>query len=131
MQALTTPLARSFALGGLLLALGVGAAVLKPTSCCDKSTHKLVLHAPVEADAFYLTAWSDGPLHLKFDLDEMPGFEITSEAWYYGCKWRGVETLVPIDTRTYSYDYRETLLGCRAGATPTRKTPRQGYVTVE
>ena len=129
MQALTTPLTRTFALGGLLLALGIGATAMKTS--CDRSTHKLVLHAPVESNAFYLTAWSDGPIHLQFDIDHLPGFEITSEAWYYGCHWRAVETLAPIDSRTYSYDYSETLLGCREGATPTRKTPRQGYVTVE
>jgi hypothetical protein len=131
MQAVTTPLARTFALGGLLLALGIGANVVMKESRPQLSTHELTLHAPVEANAFYLTAWQDGPLKLELDIDNLPSFEITSEAWVYGCHWRATETLVPIDTRTYAYDYSEEILTCRPDGTPTRKTPRKGYVTVE
>ena len=48
-----------------------------------------------------------------------------------GCRWLGTETLTPIDSKTFYYDYSETVLECDPGATPFYKTPRTGLVTVE
>jgi hypothetical protein len=47
-----------------------------------------------------------------------------------GCRWLGVETLEPIDDKTYAYDYSEYILECDEGATPFLKTPRTGIVDV-
>ena len=43
----------------------------------------------------------------------------------------GPKTLIPIDAKTFSYDYSETILGCVDGAVPMIKTPRTGTVTLE
>ena len=47
-----------------------------------------------------------------------------------GGEWLATEKLVPTETDRYAYSYDETILSCEAGATPARKTPRTGYVTV-
>jgi hypothetical protein len=129
LQALTTPVFKSVVLGGVLLGSGIGAKVM--TSKCDQGqTRRLVLHAPVERNAIYLSAWDDGDVRIKYDGELRPmTFEIRASV-SDGCRWLGVETLEPIDDKTYAYDYSEYILECDEGATPFLKTPRTGIVDV-
>jgi hypothetical protein len=128
LQALTTPLFKSVVLGAILLGTGIGAAV---TSAGDIETRRLVLTAPVEPNAIYLSAWDDGDVRIKVEGTELRPltFEIRARV-SDGCRWLGVERLEPIDDHTYAYDYSEFILECDEGAVPFRKTPRTGIVSV-
>lgn len=129
LQALTTPVWRSVVVGMLLLGVTVTAAV----ATRDRSvTRRLRLHAVDEPNAIYLTMFRDGDLSVRFPDADLRTLTFHVRASVYdGCRWLGTETLVPIDDRTFAYDYAETILGCEPGAQPLRKTPRQGLVTVE
>lgn len=126
LHALSTPVLKSFAIGGILLGLGVAARLTAP------ETHRLVLHAPAERGAVYLSAFDDdGEVEVEGALPRGPFmFEIQARGGD-GCRWLAVETLEPIDGRTYAYGYAEYIVSCEPGATPYRKTPRRGIVTVD
>jgi hypothetical protein len=128
LQALTTPLLKSVVLGGLLLGVGIGATKVKSSDCCS-STRRLSLHAPVQANAIYLSAFDEGDIRVKVRNNELRPmtFEIRASV-SDGCRWLGIETLEPIDSRTFAYEYNEFILECDEGATPFLKTPRTGVV---
>jgi hypothetical protein len=128
-QALTPSVARAVVVGGLLLALSLA---LSRGHADSHRQVRLVLHAVSEPDAVYLSWWRDGDVRVELEPGELPGMMFTCRAWFDdGCQWKGIETLEPIDARHYAYSYDETLLRCRPGARPYRKTPRTGIVTVE
>jgi hypothetical protein len=119
------PFGKSIALGGVLLV----ATALVPH---DRAvTHRLALHAPEEADAYYLSAWHDGDIQLTFHDGELHPITFHIRASITdGCRWLATETLDPIDGKTFAYHYSEEILACDPGAKPARKTPRSGIVTV-
>jgi len=93
--------------------------------------HLLVLHAPVKANSIYLTAWSNGSFEYPVDPNDLQPLHFAMRTHYEdNCDWLGEETLTP-DGDRYAYAYTETLLSCEPGATPTTKTPRTGYVTID
>ena len=127
-QALTTPVFRSMAVGGVLLVL----AISQGGAATKSHGRRLVLHAESRPHALYLTAWRHGDVAMPYDGDELVPLTFTTRASVSdGCRWLATETLVPIGARRYAYRYDETLLECDPGATPCIKTPRTGYVTVE
>jgi hypothetical protein len=126
-QALTLPLYRSVAVGGLLLALSVA-----PHFRSQPRVHHLALHAVARPGALYLTAWRHGPVSVQIEGDKLVPLTFETLAWVNdGCRWQGTETLVPLNNRRYAYRYDETILDCEPGSTPYIKTPRTGIVTVE
>jgi hypothetical protein len=127
-HALTAPVFKSIALAGLALGLGVAASSLSP----ERVTHRLALHAVDAPDAIYLSVFRNGDIRVRFDGDEIHAITFKTYATVFdGCRWLGIEKLVPRDERSFDYDYSERILSCEPGATPTRKTPRKGIVTVE
>ena len=125
-QALTSPVFRSLAVGGVVLGLTIAMAAEQPHG------RRLVLHAPSLPHALYLTAWRHGDVTMPYEGKELVPLTFTTRASVSdGCRWMATETLVPIGTARYSYQYDETLLECDADATPCIKTPRTGFVTVE
>lgn len=114
-------------LGSAALALGPHLAAKAPTTM-----YRLVLHAPAEPDAFYLSAWAEGEVLQAHDGSDHRAIVFTRRAEEHdGCSWLGVERLVPLSAHLYQYSYRETVLACRPDAVPFCKTPREGLVTVE
>jgi hypothetical protein len=128
LQALTVPLYRSVALGGLLLALTVAQArETKP-----QHVRRLALHAVAEPGALYLTAWRNGAVRVPFEGEALVPLTFNTVALVNdGCRWLGIETLVPRDHDSYAYRYEEAILGCEPGAVPYLKTPRTGVVTID
>jgi hypothetical protein len=127
-QALASPLFRSLALGGLLLALTVGARAARP----HHKHHRLVLHTYADPGAVYLTAWRNGDVAAPFEGDKLVPLTFNTVALVSdGCRWLGTETLEPIGKGRYAYRYQETILECVPDANPCIKTPRTGLVTVE
>ena len=125
-QALTSPVFRSLAVGGVVLGLSIAMAAKQPHG------RHLVLHAPSAPHALYLTAWRHGPVAMPYEGEELVPLTFTTRASVSdGCRWMATETLVPVGPARYMYRYDETLLECDADATPCIKTPRTGYVTVE
>lgn len=125
MQALTAPLFKSIALGGVLLALtAVSATRHHPTK------HRLRLHAIDRPHEFYLTKFRRGDVRASYAKNETIVWK-TDALVFDGCHWRGIETLVPTSSREFAYAYEEEIISCEPGSTPTRKTPRKGTVTVE
>ncbi len=126
--ALTTPVFKSIALAGLVLGLGVAAKSLAP----EPATHRLRLHAVDQPNAIYLTVFRRGDIRVRFDGGELHPITFKVRASVSdGCRWLGIERLVPRDERSFYYDYSERILSCEPGATPFVKTPRKGLVTVE
>mgnify|MGYP001198622757 CR=1 FL=1 len=125
--ALTTPVFRSVAFVGIVMALGtVKVAVTEETV-----TRRLALHAIERPNEFYLSAWRSGAVTLEFPTKELQPFKFEIRGTYNGCRWQATETLIPIDERTFSYDYTDSVMYCMPGAKATNPTPRTGYVTVE
>lgn len=133
MLAVTSPVFRSVALGGLLL----GATVVAPSFASQKSnnltTHRLVLHTVSEPTAIYLSAWRNGDVNVQFENGELRPITFRVRATIPdGCRWEGTETLVPIDGKSFTYAYDDRLLSCPDGGEGEyRPTPRAGIVTVE
>jgi hypothetical protein len=126
-QALASPVFRSFAIGGLLLALSVAGFAARPH-------HKrhLRLHAVAVPGEVYVSAWRNGDVTAPFEGDNLvPLTYHTLASANDGCRWLGTETLRPISKTRYAYRYEETLLECLPGATPFLKTPRSGTVSIE
>lgn len=126
-QALTSPVYRAIAIAGLLLALTLSARSRAATPHHDA---RLVLHTVWTPGNVYLSWWNDGNVRVELEPGALPPMVFTARAWIDGCHWKATETLDPIDARHYAYRYEETLLRCRPGAVPWRKTPRTGVVTV-
>jgi hypothetical protein len=116
--------------GGAALALG---ALFLPRAVASSSPagmYRLVLHAPEEAGAFYLSAWGEGDVFVARSDDKSITFVRRGDE-HDGCSWQGTERLTRMSAGVYAYDYSETILSCRPDAMPFRKTPRTGIVTVE
>ena len=132
MLAVTTPVFRSVVVGGLLL----GLAVFAPSFASKESqltSHRLVLHTVSEPTAIYLSAWRNGDVNVQFENGELRPITVRVRATIPdGCRWEGTETLVPIDDRSYTYEYNDRLLSCPDGGEGSyRPTPRVGIVTVK
>ena len=132
MLAVTTPVFRSVVVGGLLL----GLAVFAPSFASKNSeltSHRLVLHTVSEPSAIYLSAWRNGAVNVQFENGELRPITFRVRATIPdGCRWEGTETLVPIDHKTYTYEYNDRLLSCPDGGVGEYgPTPRVGIVVVE
>lgn len=126
--ALSAPVLKSIAVAGLALGLSVAASSRAPA----RVTHRLALHAVDVPDEIYLTAFRNGDIYMTFEGGKLSARTIKTYASVWdGCRWLGIERMTPRDERSFYYDYSERVLECDPGATPTRKTPRQGIVTVE
>jgi hypothetical protein len=129
MDALSAPLFRSV-LVAVLATASIGAVY--STRDDDSTTRRLSLHAHARSDATYLTAWDAGDVFVKFPDKKLTGVVFYNRAWVSdGCRWQGTETLTPISGDAFFYEYSETVLSCKPGAKPYKKTPRTGMVTVE
>ena len=124
--AVTTPWFAS-ALGLALFGLGATVSALDDAP----ASRRLVLQAVSEPDALYLSAWRQGDLHLRADATLQPITFYTRATLTDGCRWLGIERLIPLDASTFAYEYSEVILECEAGATPAGKTPRRGLVHVD
>jgi hypothetical protein len=114
--------------GGAALMLG---AWLWPQAN-SPGMYRLVLHAPVQPGAFYLSAWNEGDVFAAVDARDPKPLVFTRHAIEHdGCSWTGLESLEPLTATTYHYSYEETVDSCRLGAVPFVKTPRAGFVTLE
>jgi hypothetical protein len=123
--ALTSPVYRSVAVGGLLLALSLAYGR-------SHQAHRLRLHAVDEPSCVYVTAWRRGDVRIDVEPGKLTPLRFTTRAWLSdGCRWLGKERLDPIGPRTYAYRYDEVILGCEPDAEPYLKTPRTGTVTIE
>jgi hypothetical protein len=118
--------------GGLLLGLTAFGSSLM-SSVPELVTKRLVLHPVHEPTAIYLSAWRNGDVSVQFeDGDLVPITFRVRGTIPDGCRWEGKETLVPIDHKTFTYEYSEEILNCPPGTESTyRKTPRTGLVTAE
>ena len=125
LHALSAPLLKSLFVGGALLGAAIGVKIATP----DGS--RLVLDAPKECGAIYLTRWHRGDVRMNLGSQLEPMTFTNAARLDDGCRWVGIETLVPLDHKTFQYYYDEEMLGCEEGATPRyRKTPRSGLVHV-
>ena len=134
LQALSTPMFKSIALAGLGLGLGIAATAASSSSrCCpERVTYRLSLQAIERPGEVYLSAFRNGDIRLTFDGGKLHAVTLKTYASVSdGCRWLGIERLTPRDERSFHYDYSERMLDCDPDATPARKTPRQGIVTVE
>jgi hypothetical protein len=127
----------SFGLRSALVALAVtGGGLWAAGHRCHarhepQKMHRLVLDAPVDPYAIYLTAWEDGDVWMPIDPSLHQTITFTTRATISdGCRWMGTEVLEPLDNMHYAYSYDETILECAPDATPYVKTPRTGIVTV-
>ncbi len=133
MLAVTTPVFRSVVVGGLLLGLAVFAPSFASQDSSQLTSHRLVLHTVSEPSAIYLSAWRNGDVNVQFENGELRPITFRVRATIPdGCRWEGTETLVPIDDRSYTYEYNDRLLSCPDGGEGGyRPTPRVGIVTVD
>jgi hypothetical protein len=115
--------------GGAALALG---ALFLPGAAASSAPgmYRLVLHAPEEPGAFYVSAWAEGDVFVA-SRDQKSITFVRRGDEHDGCTWQGTERLTRLNASMYAYDYAETILSCRPDAVPFRKTPRTGIVTVE
>ena len=125
MQALLAPVFKSIVLGSVGIAMAVGLG-----HHSERTEHRLRLHAIAAPNSIYLTAFGHGDVFVRYDAADEPTIRFTMRGTYQGCRWKGYETLVPIDEHSFGYIYTEDMLGCDEGSTPTAKTPRTGIVTV-
>src|SRR5258705_4268408 len=124
MHAITAPLFKSIALGGVLLGLTVLQVATQPTK------HRLRLHAVDRPHEIYITRFARGDVRAAYQPGQALVWKTRAEV-FDGCIWVGVETLVPVNDHEFKYWYDERIESCAPGATPTKKTPRAGTVTVE
>ncbi|MEJ7596559.1 MAG: hypothetical protein WKG01_01510 [Kofleriaceae bacterium] len=127
LPAVTTPWFKSAVLGLALLGLGATAAARHD----PPGWRRLVLQTVSEPDTFYLSAFRDGDLRLSFPDGLRPITFHTRASVTDGCRWLGIEKLVPLDANTYAYAYSEVILDCAFDAKPADMTPRIGLVHVE
>jgi len=118
--------------GGAVIALGalfMPRAIATPASA-PAEMYRLVLHAPEEPGAFYVSAWAEGAVFVK-SADQKSITFVRRGDEHDGCQWQGTERLTRLSNGAYAYDYSERILSCTPDASPFRKTPRTGIVTVE
>lgn len=129
MDALSAPLFRSL----LLAALATGSIAAYSATRDDAVTRRLALHAPSQPNAIYMSAWDRGDVHVTFPDSKITGIVFYNRAWLDdGCRWLATETLTPMSGNAFFYEYSETILECKPGATHKYiKTPRTGMVTIE
>lgn len=126
LQAVEAPLLKMVAVAGMALA---AAAFVGTTHHDEGTVQRLVLHAPKQAHALYLTAWSDGDVYVTLRNGKPRPITFQTRAYINdGCEWLATERLVPTGDNRYAYSYSEDILACEPGATPATKTPRTGYV---
>ncbi|MDB4970457.1 MAG: hypothetical protein JWN44_6146 [Myxococcales bacterium] len=136
MRQAVTALGPKSVLAGVLVgsaALALGALFI-PHAVAGQGPgmYRLVLHAPEEAGAFYVSAWAEGEVFAGHDASDKKSVTYTRRGDEHdGCSWLGTEKLTPISARVYAYSYAETILSCTPDAVPYRKTPRTGIVTLE
>ena len=116
--------------GGAALALGALFLPRAVASTSPSGMYRLVLHAPEESGAFYVSAWAEGDVFVA-SKDEKKLTFVRRGDEHDGCTWQGTERLTQLTPGVYAYDYSEQILSCRPDANPFRKTPRSGIVTVE
>src|SRR2546430_4063223 len=77
--------------GGAALALG---ALFLPRAVASPAPgmHRLVLHAPEEAGAFYLSAWVEGDVFVPSGAQKSITFVRRGDE-HDGCSWQGTEKL--------------------------------------
>ena len=133
MLAVTTPVFRSVLVGGLLLGLAVFATSFASRDSSHVTSHRLVLHTVTEPTAIYLSAWRNGDVNVEFENGQVRPITFRVRATIPdGCRWEGTEVLVPIDNKSFTYEYNDRLLSCPDGGEGSyRPTPRVGIVTVE
>lgn len=126
LQAVEAPLLKMAAVAGLAVAV---AAVAVPEQR-HGVVQRLVLHAPEQPRALYLTAWSEGDVFVTLRDGEPTPMVFQTRAFINdGCEWLATERLYPTSATHYTYSYSEQILSCDPGAKPALKTPRVGYVT--
>jgi hypothetical protein len=132
----TTKVAAVAAIAGLTAMLALASARE------ETSVRRLVLIAPEQPHAIYLTAWHQGDVFVEVPNGEPRALTFEVRALVSdGCEWLATERLVPAGRSesarlhlgptggdVYSYSYEETILACEPGATPAIKTPRTGIV---
>jgi hypothetical protein len=112
-------------------ALALGALFLPHAAAAPTpGMYRLVLHAPEERGAFYISAWKEGDVFVSSTAQKSITFVRRGDE-HDGCSWMGTEKLTRMNDRVYAYEYAETILSCKPDASPFRKTPRTGIVTVE
>lgn len=133
LHAAQAPVTKLVAVGGAALALMIGATLPSHHPTHHRSHHRLSLDAPVEPTAIYLSAFASGDIAIaRDDSAPLKPIRFSMRALIPdGCTWLGVEELVPLDAKHYSYSYNETIESCPPDADPWVKTPRTGLVTVE
>jgi hypothetical protein len=95
----------------------------------DTVIRRLVLTAPEQPNAIYLTAWHQGDVFVRVPSGEPRGLTFQVRALVSdGCEWLATERLVPTGGNVYAYSYEEEIVACEPGATPAIKTPRTGIV---
>jgi hypothetical protein len=115
--------------GGAALALG---ALFLPRAVASTpaNMYRLVLHAPEQAGAFYVSAWAEGDVFVA-NTDAKSITYVRRGDEHDGCTWQGTERLTRMSAGVYGYEYAEQILACRPDARPFTKTPRTGIVTAE
>jgi len=128
MHALEAPLLKLTVVAAGALAV----AAFVPHHHHPRTVHRLVLHAPAQPLAYYVSVWADGnDVRLELDPHHLQAMQFeTIEDLTDGCRWLGTETLIP-DGNHYDYRYDETILSCSPHPLATIKTPRSGTVTIE
>ena len=109
----------------------MGAFFMAPAKHEHGLVQRLELHAPVLANAIYLTAWDRGDVFVTLPDGKPHNMTFKTRAYISdGCEWLATEQLVPEGKDRYWYSYDEQILSCEPGAIPAIKTPRTGYATV-
>ena len=108
----------------------VAALALAPRSHEHVYQHRLVLDAPTHPGYLYLSVFADGDVTIgSHDAGLEPIRFETRATLSDGCRWLGMETLMPMDAHHYAYRYDEAIISCEPGAKPAMRTPRTGIVT--
>jgi hypothetical protein len=116
--------------GSAVLALGAVFLPRAVASAPASGMYRLVLHAPEQRGAFYVSAWAEGEVFVADSSAKSMTFVRRGDE-HDGCTWQGTERLSRMSPGVYAYDYSEQILACRPDARPFVKTPRTGIVTAE
>jgi len=131
LHAVQAPVLKLVMVGAAGIAAATGYSMTRTPS--HEVTQRLALHAPINPNFIYLTAWDHGDVSVTLDSDRPHRITFTIRGVLPdACEWEATEVLLPIDAKTYSYSYDEEMLGCAPDAEPRYvATPRTGLVTVE
>jgi len=116
--------------GGAALALGALFLPRAVASAPPSGMYRLVLHAPEQRNAFYVSVWAEGDVFVADNNAKSITFVRRGDE-HDGCTWQGTERLNRLSAGVYAYEYSEQILACRPDARPFVKTPRTGIVTAE